>query len=336
MIRNAALWVAAIAMIATTSAYADNGRVVITAISATSTTIRIDGRGFTPKNARGVAPLVLLGGAGGSLQKLTLVGAATDTTIVAQLPAGIQPGTYRVFVEEGSRRNDHRHNDRDLDDAMETIDLAIGAIGPMGPMGPVGPMGLVGPMGPVGLVGPVGPIGMTGPVGPQGPQGLQGLQGLQGEMGPEGPQGAVGPMGPQGPQGAQGPAGPVSEPIEIGLVAAITAEIQPVNVGSEAYVELVTITNYPHRMTLVGVTTLQGKPPVSVTERADVAICPAETTPGVLSCRQRFRINYSFDTCQFSHSSILTLRSSQPGQADVNIPFSNNSNNWCSAFGVTQ
>jgi uncharacterized membrane protein YgcG len=74
---------------------------------------------------------------------LTLV--SIDTTIiVAELPAGLAAGTYRLAVSNGSA-------------TPGIFDVTYGAVGPAGPAGPAGPEG------------PKGATGATGPAGPQGP-----------------------------------------------------------------------------------------------------------------------------------------------------------------------
>ena len=172
---------------------------------------------------------------------------ASEGQVIAQLPAGLMPGTYRVTVSRGPS-------------AVQNggVDVTIGAVGPVGaqgargdtgPQGEIGPQGIQGDKGATGLVGPTGAVGATGatgvagatgPVGaageigatgPQGPQGEKGdtgnvgaigatgAQGPQGQTGPQGPQGvsgsqgpigAIGPVGPQGSTGPQGPEGPAS------------------------------------------------------------------------------------------------------------------------------
>ena len=145
--------------------------------------------------------------------------------IVAELPAGLPDGTYRITVNNGKKEG-----------AFEFALLdASGLQGPEGPQGEVGPQGekgdkgdvgekgeqgiegVAGPAGPLGEIGPAGPQGEIGPEGPQGDQGLPGEQGNQGEpgpvgiAGPVGPQGEIGPAGPQGEVGPQGEAGPQGE-----------------------------------------------------------------------------------------------------------------------------
>jgi hypothetical protein len=93
----------------------------------------------------------------------------SNTSIVANLPAGILPGSYHLKVAkaEGGKGNP----DHDDKDDVATLDVTLGVQGP------------------------------------QGPQGIQGIQGPQGIQGQQGPQGAVGPAGPQGPSGPTGPSG---------------------------------------------------------------------------------------------------------------------------------
>jgi len=91
---------------------------------------------------------------------VTLAGAplvvlsATETQILAQLPAGVTPGSYVLKVSRGvgAVQND-------------VFDVTLGTAGE---------------------VGPPGPRGLPGPAGEPGPQGLQGLQGIQGPPGPAG------------------------------------------------------------------------------------------------------------------------------------------------------
>ena len=76
-------------------------------------------------------------------------------TIVANVPAGTLPGSYRLVVRW--------NHEGDTD-----FQVAIGAIGPVGPMGPQGPQG---PTGADGAPGAPGADGAQGPQGPAGPSG---------------------------------------------------------------------------------------------------------------------------------------------------------------------
>ena len=143
---------------------------------------------------------------GTSLPSVTLadqplnVISSTPTQLVADLPAGIQPGTYLLKVSRGTGTSQ-----------KDEIDITIGGGGPEGPQGPQGPQGPAGPQGTMGAPGPQGPQGETGPQGSAGPAGPTGPQGPQGETGATGPQGPQGPQGETGPQGAAGPQGPQGE-----------------------------------------------------------------------------------------------------------------------------
>ena len=100
----------------------------------------ISGTGF------GTAPIVRLAGAA-----LTVV-SASDTSIVADLPADIAAGSAMLLVlRKGVVPG-------------VPFEITIGAVGPKGDQGAVGPIGPVGPMGPVG------------------PQGLQGVPGVVGAL----------------------------------------------------------------------------------------------------------------------------------------------------------
>ena len=112
----------------------------------------------------------------GSRLPLTIL-SGDPNTIEAQLPPGLDPGSYMVVVT-------------DLRGAeLDSFAATLGSSGQQGPTGPAGPQGVPGPTGPQGDVGPVGPIGLTGS---QGPQGIQGVPGM---MGPPGPQGFPGTPG---------------------------------------------------------------------------------------------------------------------------------------------
>ena len=124
--------------------------------SVTPNQITISGQNFGA-----AAPKVVLNNT-----TLTLI--SNTTTIVANMPSGLAPGSYILTVTPN--RN------------LPAIFVVTN-----------------------GEVGPQGPMGLTGA---QGPQGNTGAQGPQGNTGPQGPQGNTGPQGPQGPQGNTGPQGP--------------------------------------------------------------------------------------------------------------------------------
>jgi collagen triple helix repeat protein len=114
-------------------------------------------------------PLVRLGGV--AIPVLT----ATDTHIVAAIPAGTDPASYVLIVIRPSP----------LPFPSLPFEVTLGAIGPPGPEGPRGPQGLGGPQ------GPPGAPGAAGAPGPQGPPGAPGPAGPKGDPGPQGPPGIL-------------------------------------------------------------------------------------------------------------------------------------------------
>lgn len=166
----------------------------------------------------------------------------SETEILAQLPAGIAPGTYRLVVVRSGNPSE------------DAIDITLGAVGPQGPEGPEGAQGPMGEAGPPGLPGLPGEDGTDGAPGPAGPKGLnwrgawdeatayvtddavqfqgsswmalrestavspeegedwslvasRGETGDTGSAGPAGPPGSTGPAGPAGPAGRDGQPG---------------------------------------------------------------------------------------------------------------------------------
>jgi hypothetical protein len=102
---------------------------------------------------------------------ILVVTSFSPTTIQANLPVGLPPGSYHLIVVAG------RGSPR-----VGLLDVTIGSTGPEGPQGPQraqGPQGPQGVAGAVGPVGPGGPNGSPGPSGPAGPQGHGGFQGLK-------------------------------------------------------------------------------------------------------------------------------------------------------------
>jgi hypothetical protein len=65
---------------------------------------------------------------------------STSRQIVANLPAGLAAGTYRMTVDNGAG-------------ALGIFDVTNGAVGPQGPAGPAGPQGATGATGPQGPAG---------------------------------------------------------------------------------------------------------------------------------------------------------------------------------------
>jgi Collagen triple helix repeat (20 copies)/IPT/TIG domain len=135
-------------------------------INYSTNQITVTGGGFV---VLGNAPIVYLGS-----MRLTIV-SASDTQIVATLPATITPGTYLLKV--------NRAQELTMPLTAMTLAVTYGVIGPQGPAGVPGPQGAPGP------AGIPGSAGLPGPQGPQGPQGAQGNPGPAGATGPQGPAG---------------------------------------------------------------------------------------------------------------------------------------------------
>jgi hypothetical protein len=108
-----------------------------------------------PAAARGIAPLVvnaasaedglltIRGGGFGATPSVTLAGSplvvisSTSEEILAELPRGAAPGSYRLLVSRNP-----------LGTGAKPFEVTIGAVGPRGDQGPQGPPGLQGPPGP--------------------------------------------------------------------------------------------------------------------------------------------------------------------------------------------
>ena len=97
-----------------------------------------------------INPVVSLAG-----ETLPVIGTPTATEIVAELPAGYQPGTYLLTVSRGTGSV-----------TTGRFDLTIGTVGPAGPKGDQGDPGAP------------GEPGVPGPIGPPGPKGDKGDPGL--------------------------------------------------------------------------------------------------------------------------------------------------------------
>ena len=93
---------------------------------------------------------------GSAVPKVTLDGTKLQvvsnsaTTVVANLPTGINPGGYTLTLTN-------------LNDGLKVaFDVTLGVAGPPGPQGPQGPQGVQGPQGPQGAQGQQGPQGPAG------------------------------------------------------------------------------------------------------------------------------------------------------------------------------
>jgi hypothetical protein len=117
-------------------AYAQTPTIVSAIVNSATKQITITGASLTATGA----PVVKLDSVA-----LTLV-SSSSTQIVANLPAGLAAGTYRITVSNGSG-------------TLGVFDVTNGAVGPQGPAGPAGPQGATGATGPQGPAGPQGPSG---------------------------------------------------------------------------------------------------------------------------------------------------------------------------------
>jgi trimeric autotransporter adhesin len=128
-----------LSVVASWNAYGQTTPVVRSVtINYTTKQITIAGTSFLPASG---PPAVYLDGV-----LLTLV-SSSSTQIVADVPAGLPAGSFRLLVGAG------------------VFDVTNGAVGPTGATGPVGPAG---PQGATGAAGATGPVGPTGPQGPAG------------------------------------------------------------------------------------------------------------------------------------------------------------------------
>ncbi len=172
--RAALGWIAALALVSSAAAHdrEDRGKLVISSAFADANTelLTIRGSGFGDR-----APRVTLAG-----EPLPVLSSG-PFEVLASLPLGLEPGSYRLTVSRGRGEG-----------KSDTFDVTLGAAGAAGPGRPAG------------TEGPEGPAGLPGP---------QGLPGQPGQPGPPGPAGAPGPHGPSrrsaDPRGARsvGPAG---------------------------------------------------------------------------------------------------------------------------------
>jgi hypothetical protein len=109
------------------------------AINSSTNQITITGTNLSPASG---SPVVKL-----DETQLTLV-TWNGTKILAGLPAGLGPGTFKLTVTAGN--------------ATGSFDATMGAVGPQGPIGATGPTGPAGPAGSQGSAGPAGPQGPAG------------------------------------------------------------------------------------------------------------------------------------------------------------------------------
>jgi len=109
------------------------------AVNSSANQITIIGTNLAPATG---SPTVRLEGT-----QLALV-TWNSTKILAGLPAGLGPGTFKLTVTTGN--------------TVGSFDVTNGVVGPQGPAGPQGTAGATGPAGPQGPAGPTGPQGPAG------------------------------------------------------------------------------------------------------------------------------------------------------------------------------
>ncbi len=145
--------------------------------------------------------------------------------IVALLPAGIEPGTYRLSVVRGG-----------ILPVGDAMDVTLGTQGPPGTEGREGPEGPMGETGPTGIQGPKGDTGDKGDRGEPGTPGARGLPGVQGEQGIQGIPGLKGDKGDRGEPGPSG-SGPKRVVVDAtggGDYLTITAALEAITPSSAA------------------------------------------------------------------------------------------------------
>jgi|GEM_PF-3230723 Collagen triple helix repeat (20 copies) len=166
--------------------------IISASANASNTAINVTGTNFVAQDKN--HPLVA------NLDNMQLtITASTPTSLTANLPTNIAPGSYNLFVSSSGNVTDSGHT--------AELDVTIGTTGPRGATGATGATGAPGPTGATGAAGATGSPGANGMNGAPGPTGATGNNGLNGATGPTGATGAPGATGTQGPTGATGPAG---------------------------------------------------------------------------------------------------------------------------------
>ncbi|HET9652674.1 MAG TPA: hypothetical protein VFP36_10800, partial [Usitatibacter sp.] len=117
-------------------ALAANPQPVIDYVTADSGLVNLTVQGHNFSSVRRLAITI-----SGDSQALDIV-STTNTSIVALLPLGIQPGSYVVTLADGANEQD--------------FFVTLGSSGAVGPTGPMGPTGATGATGTDGSQGPVG------------------------------------------------------------------------------------------------------------------------------------------------------------------------------------
>ena len=152
--RAALGWIVALALVSAAAAHdrEDRGKLVISSAFADANTelLTIRGSGFGSR-----APRVTLAG-----EPLPVLSSG-PFEVLASLPLGLEPGSYRLTVSRGRGEG-----------KSDTFDVTLGAAGAAGPPGPEGPEGPAGLPGPQGLPGQPGRPDRRDPRAPRGRRAL--------------------------------------------------------------------------------------------------------------------------------------------------------------------
>ena len=124
----------------------------------------------------------------------------SPTSISANLPAGVQPGSYPLVVVRTSESNGKsvKKSAKAQLKASGWLDVTLGAVGPEGIPGETGATGSDGAPGAPGATGTAGTDGNDGAAGATGSAGVTGATGTNGATGPPGLVAALGTSCPAG------------------------------------------------------------------------------------------------------------------------------------------
>ena len=178
--------------------------IISASANASNTAINVTGTNFVAQDKN--HPLVAI------LDDMQLtITASTPTSLTANLPASLPPGSYHLFVSSSGNFSDSGHT--------AEFDVTIGTTGPKGATGATGATGAAGP---TGATGAAGATGATGSPGANGMNGAPGATGATGATGNNGLNGATGPTGPTGSTGNPGAPG-ATEQLELPVRRAAVA-----------------------------------------------------------------------------------------------------------------
>ncbi len=175
---------------------ADPPTITSATANATKTVLTVVGTNLAQQGDNNHPLIAVLDG-----MNLTIT-SSTATGLTANLPPGLAPGSYRLYVDTAGTVSDQGH--------LATLDVTLPATGSPGATGATGAAGATGPQGTPGTAGAAGATGAAGPAGAPGSPGANGMNGAPGATGPAGPAGSkgdTGATGSPGPSGAQGQPG---------------------------------------------------------------------------------------------------------------------------------